>query len=180
MPNPWNPREMEGGWAPRPHAGDLFRIARIMGASGATEAQIGEHLQRVYGGHVDREGRPYTPQNIGRAAALGRNWGDLLHNLNNSPGDLKIPRQNILRNPELAALGAAYRFTVLIKFPGQNGGPDQYRTVIILSDTNLKRSEINQKATDMYRQIAEQYTRFRDLPLVQDVEIQIQLAERRT
>lgn len=180
MPNPWNPREMSGGWSPRPHAGNIFNIARMMGAMGSSQSEISGHLNRVYGGHVDNEGKPYTPQDIGRAAKLGAQWGQRLDNLNNSPGDLIIPRQWIIRNPELANLDAAYRYTVIIKFPGRNGAPDAYRTVIILSDKNLKMSEIRKRAKTTYAEIGEQYRRFRQLPISRATDVIIQLAERRT
>lgn len=180
MPNAWEPRSGAIPWEPRPHAGNIAALGRIYGAQGMNKDQIRGQLQRVYGGQVKPNGLPYTNQEISRAANLGARWGERLGDLFGSSNDPKIPRQQILRNERLDALGIAYRYTVQIEVLNPFTGNRRILTVLVNSDSNLSWSQIKQAAIDMMRQLADGSESFENADLENVVGMDLILAERRT
>lgn len=180
MPLGMGPRSSAIPWEPRPHAGNIAALGRILGAQGLNKDQIREQIKQVYGDTLKPDGRPYTSQEIGRAATNGARWGERLQEIFSGSADPKIPRQQILRNDRLEVLGIAYRYTVQVEFHNPYTGERRTRTVIVTSENNLSWSEIKKLVADTVSQLAAGSESFENADLENVTAMDLVLAERRT
>lgn len=156
-------------WSPGPIRSDVFRLGRFLGAQGLSEAQIASHLALHHG--------DVRAQERSRAAEYGARWGSRITGFSaNRPTD-RPPREWFLRNSNLTS---AYRYTVTVTHYDPFGQITGYNTVLVDSSKQLTLPEIWKEVQTTYAGLANQYARFRQMPIDKDSTFELLLAERRS
>lgn len=166
-----------GQWPERgnvPWSGGLihdnpFDVARLMGGRGATEAQIQERLGRW---PVDIRGG-----GAGRAAELGARWGSRIRHDQASNVDARAPRSWLIVRPNTPS---AYRWYIDVDFGVGPDGTRNVRTVVVDTDRIPSYTELYELAEQVYRDVSENYRRFRELELSDETLFTVVFATRRS